>query len=230
MLTDPKVGRFRNDPQHVKLITDEKATVEGNRTAINEIARDARKEDLVVIYFSSHGTSARNDVAADEGKSGYIVAYNTDPLNLYATAFPMDELKRVVDSRFKAGRIIAFMDTCYSGGFYGPAGSPGGKALQLGLATDSIARMAQGKGRVVIASSRDSEQSWESENYENSYFTHFLIQAMAKSGGMLTVTQIFNELQRSVPKTVLAEKKAAQNPVMSPEGRKIDIVMGAATE
>ncbi|MBZ5524302.1 MAG: caspase family protein [Acidobacteriia bacterium] len=230
MLTDPKIGRFRNDPQHVKLITDEKATVEGIRTAINEIARDARKEDLVVMYFSSHGTSAGSDVASDEGKSGYIVAYNTDPQNLYATAFPMDELKRVVDTRFKAGRIVAFMDTCYSGGFHGPGGSPGGKALQLGVSTDSIARMAQGKGRVVIASSRDSEQSWESDSYQNSYFTHFLIQAMAKASGTLTVTQIFTELQRSVPKAVLTEKKAAQNPVMSPEGRSIDIVLGTATD
>jgi len=102
MLTDPNIGRFRNDPQHVKLLTDEKATVEGIRTAINEIARDSRKEDLVVMYFSSHGTSAGSDIAADEGKSGYIVTYNTEPQNLYATAFPMDELKHVVDTRIKA--------------------------------------------------------------------------------------------------------------------------------
>ena len=226
-LTDPKIGRFRNDPQHVKLLTDEKATVEGIRTAINEIARDARKEDLVVLYFSSHGTSAASDVAADEGKSGYIVTYNTDPQDLYATAFPMDELKRVVDTRFKAGRIVAFMDTCYSGGFHGPSG---GKALQLGLASDSIARIAQGKGRVVIASSRDSEQSWESDNYQNSYFTHYLIESMKSADGKLTVTQLFTELQRSVPRAVMAEKKAQQHPVMSPEGGNINIVLGTATD
>ncbi len=227
MLTDPSIGRFRNDPQHVKLLTDEKATVEGIRTAINEIARDSRKEDLVVMYFSSHGTSAGSDIAADEGKSGYIVAYNTEPQNLYATAFPMDELKRVVDTRIKAARIIAFMDTCYSGGF---RGAGGGKALELGVSTDSIARIAQGKGRIVIASSRSSEQSWESEGYQNSYFTHYLIEAMKRSSGKLTVTQLFTELQRSVPKAVMQEKKAQQNPVMSPEGKNINIVLGTATD
>jgi hypothetical protein len=227
MLTDGETGRFRNDSQHVKLLMDENATVLGIRTAINEIARDARKEDLVVLYFSSHGTSAASDVASDEGKSGYIVTYDTDPQNLYATAFPMDELAHVVKTRFKAGRIVAFMDTCYSGGFHGPGG---GKALQLGISSDSIARMAQGSGRVVIASSRDSEQSWESDSYQNSYFTHFLIQTMKKAGGKLTVTQLFTRLQNSVPKAVLAEKKASQNPVMSPEGRNIDIVIGTAIE
>jgi hypothetical protein len=227
MLTAPNIGRFRNDPQHVKLLIDDKATVLGIRTAINEIARDARKEDLVVIYFSSHGTSAASDVATEEGKSGYIVTYETDPQNLYGTAFQMDELKRVVDTRLKAGRVVAFMDTCYSGGF---KGSPGGKALQLAISNDSFARIGQGKGRVVIASSRDTEQSWESETYQNSYFTHYLIQAMAKSNGLLTVTQLFTELQRSVPRAVLAEKKASQNPVMSPEGKKINIVLGASVE
>jgi hypothetical protein len=228
MLTDPKIGRFRDDPQHVKLLLDEQATILGIRTAINEISRDARKEDLVVIYFSSHGTSATADLAAEEGRSGYIVTYETDPRNLYGTAFSMDELRRVVDIRLQAGRVVAFMDTCYSGGFQGGPG--GSKALQLGISNDSIARIAQGKGRAVIASSRDTEQSWESETYQNSYFTHYLIQAMAKSNGLLTVTQLFTELQRSVPRAVLAEKKAAQNPVMSPEGKKISIVLGASVE
>jgi hypothetical protein len=224
-LTDPEVGRFSNDPQHVKLLTDDQATVEGIRTAINDIAKSARKEDLVVLYFSSHGTSAANDVATDEGKSGYIVAYNTNPQNLYATAFPMDELKRVVDTRIKAGRVVAFMDTCYSGGFHGPSG---GKALEVGIPSESMARIAQGKGRIVIASSRDSEQSWESDQYQNSYFTHYIIEAMKAKKGMVTITQLFTELQRKVPKAVAAEKNASQNPIMSPEGRNINITIGTA--
>src|SRR5438270_2029022 len=83
VLTDPQVGRFRQD--HLKLLTVEEATVDGIRTAMNEIVGNSRKEDLVLIYFSSHGTDAGSDVASEEGKSGYIVTYNTDPKNLYTT-------------------------------------------------------------------------------------------------------------------------------------------------
>jgi hypothetical protein len=227
MLADPEIGRFRNDPQHVKLLTDADASAEGIRTAINDIAKNARKEDLVVLYFSSHGTSANSDIATEEGKSGYIVTYNTDPQNLYATAFPMDELSRVVQTRIQAGRVIAFMDTCYAGGFRGPRG---GKALEVGIPLQSITRIAQGVGRVVIASSRDTEQSWESEQYQNSYFTHYIIEAMKAKQGTLTVTELFNQLQRNVPKAVASEKKASQNPVMSPEGRNINLVIGTSVE
>ncbi|MGI8741306.1 MAG: caspase family protein [Bryobacteraceae bacterium] len=180
MLSDPNVGRFHNDSQHIKLLTDDNATVQNIRTAIQDIARNARKEDLVVLYFSSHGTDAGMDVATDEGKTGYIVTHETDPNNLYATAFDMQELKRVVDTRIQAGRVVAFMDTCYSGGFRQRTGS---KALSVGIPSESVARIAQGKGRVVIASSRDSEQSWESDQYQNSYFTHYIIEAYAQHRG-----------------------------------------------
>jgi hypothetical protein len=225
VLVDPKIGRFPR--QAVKLLLNENATVENIRTEINKIAISAMPDDLVVLYFSTHGSPAAMDAATDLGRTGYIVAYNTDVNNLYATAFPMDELQRVVDLRFKAGRVITFLDTCYSGDTMQHAAS---KGLFTGIPEDSLARVAQGKGRVVIASSRSNEQSWECEKYSNSCFTHQLLEAMRQKEGLATVSDIYKSIQLSVPAVVMREKHAPQNPVMRPEAGKINIVIGTPVE
>ena len=100
----------------------------------------------------------------------------------------------------------------------------------MGIPPDSVARIAQGKGRVVIASSRSNERSWESDVYKNSYFTHYLLEAMRKTDGKATVTQLFTYLQRFVPPAVRKEKNESQNPLMHPEGREISVVIGTVIE
>jgi len=227
VLVDPKVGRFPK--QAVSVLVNENATVENIRTEINKIAINARPDDLVVLYFSTHGSPAVMDAATDQGRTGYIVAYNTDVNNLYATAFPMDELQRVVDLRFKAGRVITFLDTCYSGDAM-EHGTRASKGLWVGIPEDSIARVAQGKGRVVIASSRSNEQSWECDKYKNSCFTHQLLEAIRQKDGLSTITDIYRQIQLEVPAVVMREKHASQNPVMRPENGKINIVIGTPVE
>lgn len=228
VLEDPASGRFKADPEHVKLLLNEEATVENIRTAINDVSKAARPEDLVVMYFSSHGTSAASDVAMDEAKSGYIVTHETNISNLYATAFPMDELRRVVEKRVRACRIVMFLDTCFSGDTVAPAA--GSKMLSLGIADSTKEKIAQGVGRVVIASSRNDERSWESERAQNSYFTHFLIEALRSRGGLADITSVFTQLQRSVPAAVRKEMNARQTPVMWPEGQRLDIVIGTSVD
>jgi hypothetical protein len=226
-LTDPSVGRFKPDSEHVRVLLNENATVSNVRTAINDIAKDARAEDLVVMYFSSHGTAADSDVAKDDVKSGYIVTHDTVLSNLYATAFPMEELRRVVEKRMRACRVVLFLDTCFSGDTVSPAAG-GSKALSVGISDSAKERIAQGAGRVVIASSRNDERSWESEQAQNSYFTLYLLEALRAKGGLSDITTIFTHLQRNVPKAVKNEKHARQTPVMWPEGQRLDIVIGTA--
>ena len=229
-LQDPDVGRFKPGSEHVRLLLNENATVSNIRTAINDVAKDARAEDLVVMYFSSHGTAAESDVAKDDAKSGYIVTHDTVLSNLYATAFSMEELRRVVEKRIRACRVVLFLDTCFSGDTVRPAAGGGSKLLSVGISDETKERIAQGVGRVVIASSRNDERSWESERDKNSYFTLYLLQALRENGGRADITTIFTQLQRSVPRAVKNEKHARQTPVMWPEGQRLDIVIGTAVE
>ncbi len=221
-LSDPQVGRFRNDDAHVRVLTDEKATLANLRSEINYISTNAREEDLVVFYISSHGTSAATDASAKaEGQTGYIVTYDTDTTNLYGTAFPMEEMSRVVVDRIRAKRVVTFLDTCFSGDTVKWAS--GGKALTV-IPDSSFKGVAQGTGRVVLVSSQGTEQSWEGNG--NSYFTRGLIEALKQRNGLPTITEVFGYLQSSVSYLVKKEKNANQNPQMWPEGRKLDIVIG----
>ena len=221
-LTDPQIGRFRDDGMHVRVLTDEQATLANLRSEINYIAKNAREEDMVVFYMSSHGTSAADDAAAKaEAQTGYIVTHDTDTNNLYGTALPMDELKRVVVDRLRSRRVVTLLDTCFSGDTVRWAS--GSKNLAIDPST-VFQGVAQGTGRVVIVSSRGTERSWEGDG--NSYFTKCLIAAMKKKGGMPTVTEVYSDLQPAVQYLVKKEKNASQTPMMWPEGRNIDIVIG----
>jgi len=219
-LENPQVGRFL--PGTVTLLVNEDATLQRIRSEINRIGKVARPEDLVILYFSSHGSSKDMDIAADKGKTGYIVTYDTDVEDLYPTAFSMKELKDVVDSRLNSGRVITFLDTCYSGDTV--RGSS--KGMEIGLPENEIAKVAQGTGRVVITSSRSNELSWECDVYQNSCFTHQLLEAMRQNNGLSTITDIYKQLQLTVPQVVMREKKARQNPLMQPETGKLNIVIG----
>jgi hypothetical protein len=224
-LEDPQIGRFR--PGTVTLLVNEEATLRRIRSEISKIGKVSRPDDLVVLYFSSHGSSKDMDVAADKGKTGYIVTYDTDVQDLYPTAFSMKELKDVVDSRLNSGRVITFLDTCYSGD---TVQRESAKGMEIGLPESEIARVAQGTGRVVITSSRSNEQSWECETYNNSCFTHQLLEAMRQNNGLSTITDLYKQLQLTVPEVVMREKKARQNPLMQPESGKLNIVIGTPVD
>ena len=221
-LVDPSIGRFRDDGQHVRLLLDQEATLANIKEEINYISKNAREEDLVVFYLSSHGTSAAADAAANaEAQTGYIVTHDTDTSNLYGTAFPMEEMKHVVVDRVRARRVVTFLDTCFSGDTIKLA--KGGKALSV-VSETVFQGIAQGAGRIVVVSSRGTEQSWEGEG--NSYFTKVLIDALRQKGGLPTITEVFTFLQPKVAYLVKKEKNANQSPQMWPEGLKLDIVIG----
>jgi len=58
LLKDPTYGRFAED--HVHLLTDEQATTRKIKEELNWLARKAGKDDLVVVFLSSHGSPRRN--------------------------------------------------------------------------------------------------------------------------------------------------------------------------
>jgi len=71
-------------PDHVRLLLYEKAT---ERRVMSELgskflARLARNDDLVVLFFSTHGSPSQLDL---RGKS-YLLAHDSDPEDLFATA------------------------------------------------------------------------------------------------------------------------------------------------
>ncbi len=212
--TDPKGGRFQAD--HVKCLTNDGATLEGVKEGLGWLRLNVKPADLVVIYFSSHG-SARD---ADPNGVSYIILNDTDlsrPEKLYATSLQMIELVQTLNREIRARRVVLFLDTCFSGDAVQGVASgskrvvttwssapPADTAPASAAFSAAFQNLKSGIGRAVITASRADELSWEDEGHRNGYFTYYLLAALRDGNGTDTLGKIFpkvrDEVQASVSK------------------------------
>ncbi len=234
-LLDPHAGRF--PAVNVTVLTDEQATTTAIKSALGEIAAKAKPGDLVILYFSTHGSSPssnRSKIAAS-----FLITHDTETSNLFGTAYGMNELANYLRQNLFAERVVTFLDTCYSGDTTRILEDS--KGLEVDTLSDaSIGRVAQGKGSVVITSSTNQQLSWESDEQQSSFFTLQLIKAMKQRDGLMNIQQIYTDLERNVPDAVRkytkakklgdGEKGAAQTPVIYPIRDVPDIVIGTPVQ
>lgn len=173
-------------PDHVRLICDEKAT---RRRILSELdslflGRVAKPDDLIVLFFSTHGSPSQLDKL---GKN-FIVAYDSDPKELFATGIDMQAITRDLKERVDAKRVLVVLDACHSGGV-----SPHSKGItRIGnFDTDTL---AIGSGQMVICSSEPDQQSWESKRYNNGVFTRKLLEGLRSKGAGTAVDEAFSSV------------------------------------
>lgn len=219
----------------VRLLINGKATRRNILAEIDSIARVAQPDDLVVFYVASHGSPENMDSAG----VSFIVTYDSEVENLFATAYKMKDLLEEMQTRIRAQRVVAFVDTCFSGATFKekptkwvasnrglslePSGlqlksieaqlKNSGRGIRLGTGTPSDGRREQGIGRIIIASSRQSEKAWESDSIKHGYFTYYLIQLLTQEKEV-SIQQLFDYVSAEVPRAVLRERNAHQNPTM----------------
>ncbi len=194
-------------PDHIKLLLDEKASRENILDYMGDkwLPRVAAPDDLVLIYFSSHGSPS----ALDQGGVNYVVAHDTDKNRLYSTGLAMQDLARIIKGRVHSDRILILLDACHSG-----AVTVSGEKGMTRTGNISAEDVAQGTGQMVICSSDTSEVSWESKRYENSVFTHCLIESMKKNGKQTKLSEAFTQLKEDVETEVRRDRGAQQMPVI----------------
>jgi len=232
-LRDPAIGRFQ--PQNVKVIVNSEATSGRIRSELDHIARIAMEDDLVVLYFSTHGSKPSMD--GSKAAAAYLVTYETKPSELYSTAYGMDELAHYIKEKLRAKRVVTFLDTCFSGDTGRFMGESKG-LVDDSLPTESIERVAQGQGSAVITSSSGQELSWESDERQNSFFTLALLDSLRRRQGLGNLRQLFTDVQRSLTANVRSYTQAKhlgkdgsgfdQNPAIFPMTGIPDIVIGTA--
>lgn len=211
-------------PSHVRMLLDDKAT---RRRVISELgnrflARLARPGDLIVLFFSTHGSPSQMDL---RGKS-YLVTYDADPDDLDATGIGMQEVNEKIHNRVLSDRVVLVLDACHSG-----SSDPNAKGMHRVGNMDAQA-LAEGSGQLVICSSRPDEQSWESKRYENGVFTRNLLEALRTGGGKLPLGSAFEKAQQLVETEVREDRPGArQSPMLNAKWAGNDIVLSVpATE
>ena len=200
------VGQGGFKKENVLLLTDKterKPTLRDLKWALGTfLARSAKKDDLILIFFAGHGAPEIDPRGAEsDGLAKYLVPNDADPNDLYSTALPMDEFQTIFD-RIEADRVVVFLDACYSGAAGGRTFAS--QRTRAGRVDEVfLDRLTRSKGRAIVTASRSSEVSLEVPELGHGLFTHFLVQGLRGAAdldrdGIVSLQEIYQYLEQQV--------------------------------
>jgi metacaspase-1 len=177
--------------QNVTQLLDGEATLDRIRRELARLAFHTRAQDTVVIYFSGHGAR----LGSGPSEASVLIPFDCSPSDATATTLSETELSTAL-AAIPTERLVVLIDACHSAGagsFKTSSEIPG---LDLGFTEKSLARLATGKGRVLIASSRASETSLILSGASNSLFTEHLVAALrggarGQGDGLIRIFDVF---------------------------------------
>ncbi|MEA3396912.1 MAG: caspase family protein, partial [Chloroflexota bacterium] len=200
-------GRCAYPPGQVQCLTGPAATRDTVLAALDALAQRTDAEATVVICFSGHGykvSTSMDDVY-------FLMPYGYDLNKLKTTAIKGAEFAaklRVIPAK----KLLVLLDCCHGGGV-GDAKAPGLELVKSPLPPEDVALLAEGSGRVLIASSQEDELSYAGRPY--SAFTLALIEALAgvgvaKKDGYVRVADVALHARQVVP----GRTKQRQHPIL----------------
>jgi hypothetical protein len=217
------VDVIRIPRENVTLLLNQDAGLSRLRSALGtHLKKMAVKQDMVIIYFVGHGATEKDVLSPDgDGLEKYILPYDVDPEDLYASALPMREISHIF-YRIQSQRIIFIADACYSG-------ASGGRTISLTGIRSNISdafldRITAGRGTVIMTASGANEVSAEDEKLQHGVFTFYLLQGLsgaadADKDGLITVDEIYQYVSVQVPRATGQEQHPVKKGTV--EGRLI---------
>ncbi len=183
---------------NVRVLLDDQATLSAIRSALANLAPATGTDDTVVIFFSGHGARLGQGAA----ETSALVPFDSKLSDLQRTTLSEADFSTVL-MEIKAKRLLVLIDACHAGGAGVLKGVLDGD-VRLGFGEKSLQRLAEGTGRVIIASSRASETSLVLGGARNSVFTDRLLEALRGNArtagdGLIRVFDVFNYIAGTVP-------------------------------
>lgn len=195
-LLDPTRGHF----DQVRVLNRPEQTTRASiLAALHELQQEAtRPDDVVVVYFSAHGTLARDG----QGElKRYLVTHDASYGAISQTALSMDLLKAEFD-KLPSRRRLLVLATCHSGS--GKSLLPKELEKELtGIKAGFYARPIEESSRasMVFAACDWGETAREDEGLRNDIYTYFLIEGLNGSAdrnadGAVTATEAHDYARR----------------------------------
>jgi tetratricopeptide (TPR) repeat protein len=209
-LRSPNGGGFPST--QIKVLLNEEATIASIRTALGTwLPRSAEPNDVVYIFFAGHGV-------VEQGSEGYLLASDSDPQNLYATALPITELDRIITERLRSRVAVVIADACHSGKIGLTSRGVAEDQILINRFLDEVGKSGTGSFRLLA--SRADERSYEDPRWGGGHgvFTHFLLEGLKGSGdrdrdGVVRAGELLDYLSQIVPDqtSALQHPRAAGN-------------------
>ena len=182
-------------PENVHLLLDQEATKMAISEKLDLLANLSSEEDTVIVFFSGHGLQRVGGFNRGE----YLCPVEAKISDLESSCISSNQFTDAL-SAIKAERLVVFLDACHSGGV-GEVKDPNLR-MKGGLSEQGYAQLVEGKGRVVIASSRADEPSWELPEDRNGLFTRFLLEGLkggaARLDGAIPIMRLFDYVSDKV--------------------------------
>jgi len=140
----------------VSLLRD--ATADEIVNGLEEIAKKEDMDDVVLFYFSGHGSAAPNLTNPSQYDEAFIMASDGFDLGTQPQLGRYN-LVHIFDSMFSE-HIVLIFDSCHSGAFI---------TAKYNLAKE---------GRIILASCREDESAWAKDSLRSGVFTYYLVQGL----------------------------------------------------
>jgi len=187
----------------VKTICDEEATREDFYEAMEWLKQESSPTDVCIFFYAGHGYR-------DEKDRFYFMNYGSSTSKLY-NCFSSNDFRQAVEDI--NGKLIVFVDACYSGALMG-----GNRSAASSHFVEQLRRTKN--GMVMYASSASDTKSKENEDWQNGAFTKALVDAFngaARTPGDIGLST--QQLDQYLYKEVRQMTDYKQTPIfMNPNG------------
>lgn len=191
---------------HIKKLIGKDATTNAIKEAIEFYKYEYKQgsilpNDVLLIFMSSHGFIYQNKfrIQGDDYKDIYKETYSVAYDEIISRLNEIDCKK------------IIFLDACFSGG---AKANP----AEINEAIDELNK--QKTGTTTFSSCSNDEYSYEDVSWNNGAFTKAIVDACStgaadkNNNGLITLEELYNYIQLTVPKMVLDVKQKSQHPTM----------------
>jgi hypothetical protein len=173
--------------------------------ALDRLAERANESSTVIIYFSGHGYHATTPI----GEAYFLIPFGVQKERLKDTAISGSEFASRLQA-IRSKKLLLLLDCCHAGGL---GLAKGMELAKYPLPPEALEILKQGKGRVIIASCKESELSYGGKPY--SAFTLALIEAFSGQGaskldGFVRAADLAMYAREKVP----GRTKGRQHPIL----------------
>jgi hypothetical protein len=183
--------------QNVTVLGEKDASGKKIRSALGRLARTSGEGSTALIYFSGHG----GRIERRNKSRTYLCPWDFDPGDSNETGISGEEFSDLLSS-IKARKLLIILDTCHAAGSAVLRAADGGEWKE-GIEKEYLETLAQGSGRVVIASSKADQYSANHPSENHGLFTWHLLQglrgaASVRGDGRVNVLDLFYYVSQQV--------------------------------
>jgi uncharacterized caspase-like protein len=196
-------------PENCRLLLGEGATLSAINSALREVlVKKAKRDDLIIFFFAGHGcrVSYEDEDEDESGSEVFLASQDFDANEIKGDrshrldeALGLNRLRAAFFERTRSNKLLFIFDSCHSGDFAG-SGYRNGDDIQPDMKQAFDGKKA---GRVALTSCSPNERAFESDELEQGFFTHYLLQGLdgtvgaVEEDGWLTASSLHGYICRA---------------------------------